>query len=311
MRDTLHSSKAFVRDPEVKGFPFRNIARAQGSFWLAIGARGLIIRPKFHIIPGEKSGMKLLEWLDYHEFLNIRLWDFSCRSLFTAYGKAFLSKAVIRHPLKAVRGFRRYQRLVKSGLWKQEPLTHLSCQQWEGGKGSVVGVGFCLKPLDPSCLSGRPNHSCYFLENNLHLSNGKIPECCFRCPIKTYGLLALGKGSSYYVMTSAIDILHDLFLPALQQQRYQRGLFTLCRYSFNPFVLPLLMANMEFAIFPFESGDCRDYPTWWKADVGVKDEQTVIAPQNRKTIQGFLSSSREVVQPNRSYHKEGNVFHPV
>ena len=44
--------------------------------------------------------MKLLEWLDQHEFLNIRIWDFSCRSLFAAYGSAFLAQAALLHPIK-------------------------------------------------------------------------------------------------------------------------------------------------------------------------------------------------------------------
>jgi hypothetical protein len=253
--------------------------------------------------------MKLLEWLDQHEFLNIRIWDFSCRSLLAAYGSAFFTKAALRHPIKTVRGFRRYQCLIESGLSRQEIYTNMSGRKWEGGQDSIVGVGFCLKPLDPPCPSGRSNHNCHFFEHNLHLQSGKIPDGCARCGIRKYGLLALGKGSGFYIMTSAIDILHDLFLPALQKQSYQTGLFALCRFSFDPFVLPLLMADMKYALFPFESGDCRDYDTWSKADVGIKNEQTVIAHQNQNLIQSLLSSFDEGTQPIRPYRKVANVFH--
>ena len=105
--------------------------------------------------------------------------------------------------------------------------------------------------------------------------------------------------------------MRDLFLPALRTRQFRRGLFTLCRYSFDPFVLPLMMAGMEYALVPFESGDCRDYRTWLQADVGVKPDQTVLAARHHQLFASYLAPPAGGVPRARAFQKRGDVFAPV
>lgn len=252
--------------------------------------------------------MNLFSWLDHWRFLDIRLWNFGVRSVLRAYGAAFLWNVILRHPVKTFRGIRHYRQFIQRGHYQKELYSNIGSPNWAGGRKSIVGVGFCLKPLDPPCRSGRFNHDCYYFEKNL--SCDQAPPGCAECKIRQYGLQAMQKGACFYIMTSAKDILHDLFLPALRHRKYRRGVFALCRFSFDPFVLPLMMAEMEFALVPFASGDCRDYGTWLKADVGIKEDQTAIANQHQTTLQRLLSPADEENHPAHFYHKYGNVFEP-
>jgi hypothetical protein len=68
---------------------------------------------------------------------------------------------------------------------------------------------------------------------------------------------ALRAGSAFYVMTSARDILGDVYVPALERRRFATGLFVLCRYSFGPFAVGVLASGMSARLLPLGSGDCR------------------------------------------------------
>lgn len=78
-------------------------------------------------------------------------------------------------------------------------------------------------------------------------------------------------------MTSARDILYDVFLPALKEKRFATGLFLLCRYSFLPYARGMMAVGIRGSLHPFATGDCREYRTWHRADVGIKDEQTAMS----------------------------------
>jgi hypothetical protein len=77
-------------------------------------------------------------------------------------------------------------------------------------------------------------------------------------------------------MTSARDILDDVYVPALEHRRFATGSFMLCRYSFKPFAVGLLASGIRARLLPLESGDCRDYRTWLLADRGIKEERTTV-----------------------------------
>jgi hypothetical protein len=77
-------------------------------------------------------------------------------------------------------------------------------------------------------------------------------------------------------MTSARDILNDVYVPALEGRRFATGLFVLCRYSFKPFAAGLLASGMRARLLPLDQGDCHDYRTWLLADRGIKNEQTTV-----------------------------------
>ncbi len=245
--------------------------------------------------------MKLFKWLDRMQFLNLKIWDFSIQSLFREYGMAFMKYVVLRHPIKTLTGIYRYQKM------NRRDSRHVP-ERWTAGDQSIVGVGFCLKPLDPVCLSGRANHDCYYFEQNLYAQNSDIPECCNHCPIKHIGLLTLSAGCNFYIMTSARDILFDLYLPGIERQRYTKGLFTLCRFSFEPFKIALSISGIEGYLFPFDTGDCTDYQSWLQADIGEKKERTVLGRDDCHSIEEILTNSTPKNITNNRFIKAGNIF---
>ena len=192
---------------------------------------------------------------------------FCGRSLFREYGWQFFRRIAFLHPLKTARAVRAAAALDVSGGLVEVPGPAASF----GGARSVVGVGFCLKPLDPPCPSGRFNHDCALLENLRSGAAADVPAPCRLCAIRECGLLSLRAGAAFYVMTSARDILLDVFVPALDRGTFAAGAFALCRYSLRPFAVGLLAGGVRGWMFPFEQGDCRDYQTWLKADRGTKE----------------------------------------
>jgi hypothetical protein len=205
------------------------------------------------------------------------MWVFCLRSLVREYGWRFIARVGAAHPWRSLRAFHEVAALdtahgsldlgaVRSGRPRRGPL-------------SVVGAGFCLKPLDPPCPSGRFNHDCVHLERLAGAWAEAAPAPCGRCAIRDLGARALGAGAAFYVMTSARDILDDIFVPAMRRRAFAAGLFVICRYSFGPFAFGLLASGMSGRLLPLERGDCRDYRTWLLADRGIKDEQTTLGAE--------------------------------
>ena len=153
------------------------------------------------------------------------------------------------------------------------------------GPNPVLGLGFCLKPMDPVCLSGRFNHDCHYFERNLNLEDDAIPMCCRECDIRSLGEMALKGGYGLYIMTSARDILHDLLIPALKVQRFSYALLGLCAYSWNRSRCALSVVGLEGELIPFTSGDCQDYRSWRLADTGIKEERTKFDDSDIKKIE--------------------------
>lgn len=240
---------------------------------------------------------------------NLSLWSFCLRSTFKEYGNAFLLKVVVPHPIKTFNGMKKYSQA--SGRNSPSPSVvspKASEPRWIGEKGSVVGIGFCAKPLVPICISGRANHDCAYFEHHLHLNQNPKPESCQNCLIREIGLEALASKSDFYIMTSAKDILDDLFIPALNSDRYSRALLSLCHYSFEPFKIALFITGIEAFLFSFEKGDCEDYRTWRQADKGIKDTQTELRDHDLESIKTLLQSSRKELNPVFKYTKIGNIF---
>jgi len=236
------------------------------------------------------------------------MWDFCLRSLFREYGWQFFRHVAAPHPLRTVRAVLASGALDVSGDVTAVP---------PGGPGpgldgrrSIVGLGFCLKPMTPPCPSGRPNHDCQYLENLPRSDAQDIPDSCGRCAIREIGLLALKSGAAVYIMTSARDILFDVFVPALDRGRFSSGLFTLCGYSVRPFAVGLLASGIRGWLFPFASGDCRDYTSWLLADRGTKDEQTTLEAPKRRTIRGLLENAAEGPPLATQFEKRGHVLFP-
>ncbi len=253
--------------------------------------------------------MIFFKCLDKIRFLNIRVWDFSINSLVRDYGVAFISRVIIRHPFKTITGIKNYQKLnkTKESTYKilinpQHP------EKCIDNHKSITGAGFCLKPLKPECISGRANHNCIYFENNLYLQKNTKPLCCRDCMIKKIGLIALYAKSSFYIMTSAKDILYDIIQPAVKTGKYLKGLFCMCKYSFEPFKIALLISGIEGCLCSFETGDCKDYKTWHRADIGIKDEQTTLSNTFIRSVENILSLTSS--NRNIKFKKVGNIFYP-
>jgi hypothetical protein len=137
----------------------------------------------------------------------------------------------------------------------------------------------------------------------------EAPAPCGRCAIRDLGARALGAGAAFYVMTSARDILDDIFVPAMRQCAFTSGLFVLCRYSFRPFAFGLLASGMSGCLLPLEQGDCRDYRTWLLADRGTKDEQTTVGRAGMAGAASLLG--RAVPLQALTVERRGNVLHPL
>jgi hypothetical protein len=233
------------------------------------------------------------------------MWAFCTHSLLREYGWQFLGRLALAHPLRTARAM-----LKSATLDVACDVTTVS----GGAPGgtldsgrSIVGVGFCMKPLDPPCPSGRANHDCQYLERGLA---AEAPPACRLCAIREIGVMALDAGAAFYVMTSARDILLDVFMSALEQRRFSSGLFVMCRYSLRPFAVGLLASGIRGWLFPFDGGDCRDYRTWLEADRGIKDEQTTLNPRTRTATLGILARSAKGLATRARFERRGNVLHP-
>jgi hypothetical protein len=110
-------------------------------------------------------------------------------------------------------------------------------------------------------------------------------------------------------MTSARDILDDVFVPAMMRRAFTTGLFVLCRYSFRPFALGLLSSGMGGRLLPLEQGDCRDYRTWLLADRGIKDEQTTVDGTGMAKVASTLEGAAP--SPASRFERRGNILFPV
>lgn len=236
----------------------------------------------------------------------VHLFWFNLRSLLTEYGITFLFRVVFPHPVKTFRGIKKYLR--------DEKLSMKPSSQWIGNVNlcqsgnSLLGLGFCLKPLEPVCISERPNHNCYYFENSQYLTPAETPDCCLNCQIRIMGLAALQTGSCLYIMTSAHDVLQDLLLPALRKKTFKNVVLILCAYSLRPFKLALDICGLEAAFFSFAEGDCADYATWRKADKGNKAERTCCAPDIVAKINRLLKTGDKPAGPAEKFQKKGHIF---
>jgi hypothetical protein len=226
------------------------------------------------------------------------MWSFCLHSIFREYGWQFFRRIAAPHPVRTAKAFLRAATIDVS-----DSMIRLS-GPFSPGARSIVGVGFCLKPMDPPCPSGRANHDCLCFEQP-PLSGS---PACRNCAIREFGTLTLKTGSAFYIMTSARDILLDVFAPSLREGRFTSALFVLCRYSLQPFAVGMLASGIRGCMFQFKEGDCRDYRTWLLADRGIKNEETQILDSTRAMIRGILTSASKEAMPTARFRKRGDIF---
>jgi hypothetical protein len=265
----------------------------------------------------------VLARLDEGSFLGLRLWEFSLRSMGRRYGRTFLRRVVLRHPLRTLAGLLRYVRLPR-----QRPQQHGVNLLFEGpeeeflsvvsgsGKEFLVAVGYCQKPLVPGCPAGRANHDCLYLDR-LDLNHGgpAAPSACGDCDVRTLGTLALRAGACMHIMTSALDIAHDVMIPSLEGGLFRRFIMCLCPFSVQVIGLPLTLCGLDGYLVGYESGNCADYEQWLRADEGIKPERTALHTMARSRILAWLERiAAQRAREGRHYprfRREGNIYVPV
>jgi hypothetical protein len=271
----------------------------------------------------------LLRQLDERAWLSFRIWDFSFRSLARRYGNTFLKEVVFRHPLRTLAGLLAYRRLVSSSDSTRGDITYLFSETEEefqsrvarGERDFLVAVGFCQKPMKETghryeCPEGRFNHRCFYLAQlDLSQTQEGLPPACRECEIREIGRKALRAGANVHIMTSALDIAYDIFVPTLKHRRFKTAIFCVCPYSVHPMALPLLICGIKGFVVQFNSGYCVDYSQWSLADEGTKAERTFLSQPAYDKILAFLDDvaalRAELKKP--SYHcfqQEGNIYVP-
>jgi hypothetical protein len=111
----------------------------------------------------------------------------------------------------------------------------------------------------------------------------------------------------FYIMTSARDILFDLLLPALEARKFRYALLGLCRYSIEPFRIALSVVGLEAELTAFAEGDCTDYRSWRRADIGLKDERTCFSSEGLEAILLGISGA-SAGACGTEFRKVGNLF---
>ncbi len=270
--------------------------------------------------------LRFAQWLDKKEFLNYRLWEFSLRNLFRFFPYHFIFKVLFFHPYKALRGIIKYQKLVKNS--NGEPLTgttkleniflNLNTSRIDSSQ-LLISPGFCMKPYDEvksssTCPVGHFNHRCLVLEKSaLSLKDQKHwQQPCNDCPLGTLAQLSAKIKANFYIMTSAYDITNDLFLPAIKNKTANLGIFLLCPYSTEAFTWGLAISGIDGFLITFYKGDCLNHEDFTKADVGIKEKQTIIEHaelDNLKTEVSKISQTKaEKVENHIHYIFKNNVY---
>jgi hypothetical protein len=259
---------------------------------------------------------KLFKRLDERRFLGFQVWEFASKSLFRAYGRQFLLKVVVRHPWQTLKGIFDYRRFLKRGR-REGGMTYLFwgreedfLQEIASGESVLVGLGFCQKPFE--CPSRRPNHSCLYL-STLDLDQGEEwPHLiCRECKVAIMGKKALAAGASMHIMTSALDIAHDLMIPAIEGRKFRKVILCLCPFSVQAITLPLLICGIRGYLIEYASGNCRDYQEWLLADRGIKEEMTTFRPEAFEKILSLLDLWALSGSPCRRFQRETNIYRPV
>jgi hypothetical protein len=240
--------------------------------------------------------------LDRINFLGIRIWDFALRSLNREYSWFFLFKIVFKYPLKSLRGFLAYKKFCKfkDQIYPQQIYSNISpdelLNEAKNNQSSLlVAMGYCQRPFKTEdqpfqCPSERFSHDCYYTENYNNMC--KIPPACSICEIKPIAELALEAGASFHIMTSAMDIARDIFIPTLEKQRFRFAILFICPYSILPITLPLFICGIKFIIIPYTIGDCRNYGDFVRADVGIKPKRTFPIKEHHDFIVELLNKLR-------------------
>ena len=273
--------------------------------------------------------MNLLKRFDEYHFIGFRLWEFAFKSLFYEYGSLFAKKILFREPVKSLKGLLLYRKIRNSLSEKKEDIFFINTSKKSfldrlvlESEGLLVAVGYCQKPIKNAanaseCPSGLFNHDCLYLSRiDLKNPDEHYPaSVCAACDIALLGRKTLSVGGTMHIMTSARDMVYDIFLPSLNHGKYRNAVFILCAYSSEPLILPMAICGIKGILVKYSKGDCRDFDEFIKADGGLKNERTSL---NKKSLlevnhifDYFLSFRKgETSLPYSRFEMIGNMFVP-
>ena len=170
---------------------------------------------------------RIFQKLDELNFLGFKIWEFSFRSLSRDYGWFFLFNIVLRHPVKMLRGLNRYRHFFKKPELNDtgdKIVANINRDKFikkaeTSPQKTLIGMGFCLRPLTSAdqqheCPSERFSHDCFYRDT------GKNHPACDVCAIKTMVNKVNKKGCSFNILTSALDVAKDIFVPTLKDRKY-------------------------------------------------------------------------------------------
>ncbi|MFQ6059094.1 MAG: hypothetical protein ACE5MB_09495 [Anaerolineae bacterium] len=265
-----------------------------------------------------------LKRLDDRAFLGFRVWEFSFKSLSREYGHTFLKEVMLKHPHRTIQGCLAHRQFLQRGqieggvtyLLRGDEEAFLQ-EVVEGQEDLIVGLGFCLKPMGapPSgleCPAGRPNHDCLYLARLDLRRQERVEPACQGCAIRVLGTQALRAGGHVNIMTSALDIAHDIMIPAVERRRFRRAILFLCPFSVQAILLPLLICGIQGLLVTYSSGNCLDYNQWLLADRGIKGERTKVEPGALNKILSLLKE----IEARRGdmyvrFERRGNIYAPI
>ena len=270
--------------------------------------------------------IKIAKNLDRKEYFSFRLWEFCLRNTVRFFPWYFLFAVLIRHPMTALHGFKHYRKLVQKspgqalhGTIILSTIFPILRKNKKNNRRFILAPEFCMKPFDEEkresvCPAGFFNHRCVIMERPdlLQQKQENWPEPCNRCNIGKLACLSARLHTDFYIMTSALDIAHDLFLPALQGTGAKMGLFLLCPYSAEAFTFGLATTGFKGALLTFCKGDCRNYEEFTRADIGIKKKQTFIEQRVFENLQKELEECiKSVMTPSQKvprYSRRSNVY---
>ncbi len=234
----------------------------------------------------------MLKILDKKRFLGVDFWEFGIRSMSRRLGAEIVGNLLFSNPIKSVRGFLRYGHYLAQG----KPKMRLPVETIPRFRPLLIGA-YCQKPK--GCPAGRFNHRCLFAETLTTYSS------CEYCDLKKMAELAAILRSPFYIMTTALDVLIDIFLG----KTFPHFLVMICAYAKGLFLFPALIFNMEGWAFTLGKGSCRNYQEFLLADMGGKWNQTFLSTLSHKS---FINLYRQIKISNdyQRLIRKGHFYTP-
>ena len=228
--------------------------------------------------------MNILTILDKKRFLGVRFWEFGIRSLGRQLGVEVVARLLFCHPIKSTKGFFRYRHYLAEN--KEGVIPHMETNSYPH---LVVMGAYCQKPREEDpCPAGRFNHRCHFIETLT------VYPACGHCDLRRMAELAMLLGCRFYIMTSALNLLQDVFLPAISEKAFSHYLVMICPYAKELFLFPALVSGMKGWTLTIAKGSCQNYREFLLADKGHKPRQTHLSP----IAHGSLLNIHERIKAN-------------